>query len=90
MFKGGLKDILPSIHCVVTHESMAALHALIGGVPAISLGDHCIGDLSWTWDDLENPRYFDRDSVQDLCQWLAYNQWTLPEIKSGEAWEMLK
>ena len=88
-FKGGLKEILPTTHCVVTHESMAALHALIGGTPAIALGEHCIGDLSWKWKDLESPDYFDRGKVNRLCNSLAYNQWTWEEIKSGTAWAML-
>jgi hypothetical protein len=89
MFKGGMKDYWPTTHCVVTHESMAGLHALIAGVPAISLGSHCIGDLSWKWENLEYPDYFDRGRVHKLCHWLAYNQWTLSEIKSGKAWGML-
>lgn len=88
-FKGGLKEILPTTHCVITHESMAALHAVVGGVPAIALGDHCLGNLSWKWEDLEYPNYFDRGQVNRLCHWLAYNQFTLPEIKSGKAWAML-
>lgn len=89
LFKGGLREYLPNTHCVITHESMAALHALIGGTPAIALGDHCIGDLSWTWDNLERPDYFDRGQVNRLCNWLGYQQWTLPEIESGKAWGML-
>lgn len=89
-FKGGLKDILPTVHCVVTHESMAALHAMIGGTPAIALGDHCIGELSWKWENLEYPNYFDRGRVNRLCNWLAYNQFTLDEIRSGKAWGMLR
>lgn len=87
--KGGLGDILPQTHCVVTHESMAALHSVIGGVPAIALGRHCLGELAWTWDDLERPRYFGRERVDHLCHWLAYNQYTLDEMRSGKAWEML-
>lgn len=88
-FKGGLKEILPTTHCIVTHESMAALHAVIGGVPAIALGEHCLGNLSWRWEDLEYPHYFDRGQVNRLCNWLAYQQFTLDEIRSGKAWGML-
>ena len=88
-FKGGLKEILPTTHCVITHESMAALHAVIGGVPAIALGDHCLGNLSWNWEDLEYPRYFDRGQVNRLCNHLAYNQFKLDEVRSGKAWRML-
>lgn len=87
--KGELELFLPKTHCLVTHESMAALHAVILGTPAIALGNHCIGDLSWTWGDLERPRYFDRGRVYKLCHWLAYNQFSLDEIRSGRAWEML-
>ena len=89
VFKGGLKELLPTTHCVITHESMAALHALIGGTPAIALGEHCIGELSWTWKDLEYPRYFDRGQVNRLCNWLGYNQFRLDEIADGTAWRML-
>ena len=87
--KGGLADMLPQTHCIVTHESMAALHSTISGTPAIALGRHCLGDLTWTWDDLESPRYAPREQVDRLCHWLGYQQWNLDEIRSGKAWEML-
>lgn len=87
--KGGLEEILPDTFCLVTHESMQALHCQIGGVPSIALGNHCIGPLSWTWKNLEYPDYFDRGRIAKLCHSLAYEQWTLPEIRSGKAWRML-
>lgn len=88
-FKGRLEELLPDAHCLVTHESMAGLHGLIDGVPVVALGKHCIGELSWSWTDLEYPDYFDRGRVFGLCHALAYQQWRLAEIRSGKAWSML-
>lgn len=89
LYKGRLEELWPDTHCVVTHESMAALHALLEGVPAIALGKHCIGSLSWKWENLEYPDYFDLGRVVKLCHGLAYEQWQLGEIRNGKAWRML-
>lgn len=88
-FKGRLEELLPDAFCVVAHESMAALHALIEGVPVITLGKHCAGRLSWTFENLESPDWYDRQKLVETCRWLAHNQWTLPEIESGQAWSAL-
>lgn len=87
--KGGLEELLPDTFCVVTHESMAGLHSQITGVPSIALGNHCLGKLSWTWRDLEYPEYQDRIRLLKLCHSLAYEQFSIGEMKRGEAWRML-
>ena len=87
--KGGLEELLPDTHCLVTHESMSALHCQIAGVPSIALGNHCLGNLSWTWKDLEYPNYGDRIRLLKLCHSIAYEQFSLGEMRRGEAWKML-
>lgn len=87
--KGGLEELMRDTFCLVTHESMQALHSQIGGVPSIALGNHCIGKLSWTWKNLEYPDYPDRHGLVKLCHSLAYEQFTVAEMRSGRAWKML-
>jgi hypothetical protein len=87
--KGGLEEFLPDTFCVVTHESMAALHSQINGVPSIALGSHCLGNLSWTWKDLEYPNYRDRIALLKRCHALAYDQFSLDEMRRGDAWKIL-
>ena len=71
--------------CVVCHSSGFAVDAVLAGVPAITLHHGsfvypiCSHDLS----EVENPK------MPDRIPWfsrLAYCQWTLEEIKNGDAW----
>lgn len=83
-----LKEALLDAHCIVGYDTNAMIDAVIAGIPAFNLGLSAVApvalqDLS----RLENPIYPDRK------QWvanLAYNQWTLDEMKSGVCWEMLQ
>ena len=71
--------------CVVCHSSGVAVDALMAGVPAITLHPAsfvypiCSHELS----EIENPKMADRIAWFSR---LAYCQWTLAEIKSGEVW----
>lgn len=78
-------------YCVITFGSNAALEAICNGIPSIVLGDgvaRCVSSTSL--DDLSNLKMLD---PMDIRQWLnnvAYCQWTLDEMASGEAWETMK
>lgn len=84
-----LKTDLQNAHCVVACNSNACVEAVIEGIPAIVTDE---GSMAWdvagkSLEDLGSPPTGDRE------QWasdLAYSQWTLAEMKSGEAWAHLQ
>jgi hypothetical protein len=84
-------DVLRNAHALVTHGSNACFEALLAGVPCIIIGDAVAKPLSSTeLDEIEAPR-FSRD--KERMQWfynLAYQQWTMSEMNSGQAWEILR
>lgn len=82
-----LKTALNDAWCLVTFNSNAAIEALIEGIPVFVTGPaaaRCMGspDLSL----IDEPRYGDRETMFSA---LAYQQWTLDEIRRGECWEWL-
>lgn len=82
-----LEDISDA-HCVVTFNSNSAVEAAIEGVPVFAFDE---GSMAWpicgkAFSQIEKPITPYRD------QWLnnlAYCQWTLDEMKEGQAWRHL-
>jgi hypothetical protein len=72
----------------VTWASGAGIKTIVGGVPVFYEGAHWIGGPAAKFgiDDLENPYLGDRSW---MLHRLAYAQWTLREIQSGEAFRWL-
>ena len=82
-----LKTALNDAWCLVTFNSNAAIEALIEGVPVFVTGPaaaRAMGspDLS----KIDEPRYGNREAIFAA---LAYQQWTLDEIRRGECWEWM-
>ncbi len=81
-------EALKSCSVVVTFNSNCAVEAVIEGVPAISVDS---GSMAWevtghSFGEVDTPKMADRE------QWaadLAYSQWTLDEMRRGEAWAHL-
>ena len=83
-----LEEDLKDAHCVVTWNSNSAVEAAIYGKPVFAF-DH--GSMCW---DIANKSLLHIDDPQylDRRQWannLAYAQWTLAEIRNGDAWKHL-
>ena len=79
------------IHCLVTYNSIAAVEALMEGVPAIVLGQNAASSLcSNTLDKIEHPKKPSEDEVYYLLCNLAYCMYTQHEILDGRAWRMLE
>jgi hypothetical protein len=77
-------------HVVVTHSSMCAVHAVVAGVPCITLDPTAVGAAfgSTTLAEVENPRWpYDREA---LLWALAEHQWTLDEYRRGVAWRQMQ
>lgn len=85
---GTMEEALTGAWCLVTHSSVSALDAICYGVPVIHLGESCAAPVGKSrLADIENLAYPDREP----WLWtLANHQWTLDEIRSGEAWEFLE
>lgn len=87
-----LNDVLLNAHCVVTRHSNVAIDALVEAIPAFTqLGasrGFCgsFDELRYI-DVIESPPYRAR---YDFLSSLAYCQWNLEEMRSGEAWRWYK
>jgi len=77
---------IKNAYCVVASASMASVEAIINGVPVVttsnhnpvtSLGISCIEAVDWYPDEAKN-----------ICNTLAYSQFTSKEMYSGFAYEM--
>lgn len=90
--KGGesIKTALGRARVLVTFASNAACDAILAGVPAVVLGPHVSRPVAGSDLNLADL-HWPKDGVR--FQWassLAYEQWTLDEMASGEAWGHLR
>jgi hypothetical protein len=79
------------IFCVVTYNSIAAVESVAYGIPAIALAPTaaspvCGNELS----QIETPPRPSEDFVQSWLNHIAYCQFSLDEMISGQAWELVK
>lgn len=80
---------LANANMVVTHNSNTGVDALIEGVPTVAFDK---GSMVWqvagdSLTSLENP------ITRDRTEWandIAYAQWTLDEMESGETWKHIE
>lgn len=84
---GSIKDYLKGCWCVVTHSSNVAVDAIVNGIPAVVTGESACEAVSWRMADIESPQWPERDW---WLRALAYHQWTLDEMRSGECWRHVK
>lgn len=86
-----IEDVLSGAHVLVTNGSNSCFEAVISGIPCIVLGDAVAKPISsLTIADVERPR---RVTPAERLQWLsnlAYCQWTMGELASGEAWPHIR
>lgn len=72
---------------VVSHGGNIGFDAICASVPHFAIGDSIARPLSETdWSRVGDPRIPSHDRRRQWCHDLAYCQWTLDEIESGEAW----
>jgi hypothetical protein len=86
-----LPSLLGNAHVLVTHGSSAAIDAMLSGVPTVTLGEcaarpisnHAISDIPHPWFPSYQARW------QFMCN-LAWAEWSVPELQSGEAWGFIR
>ena len=77
-------------HCLVTYNSVAAVDALINGVPVFTLGPNAAGILGLSdLSKIETPRIPSMSERLDWLSHLSYSQFTQTEISNGTAWRIL-
>jgi lipopolysaccharide biosynthesis glycosyltransferase len=78
------------VHCVITYNSIAAVEALLEGKPAIVLGQNAASVVAETsLENVENPNTPSRDIMDAYMANLAYQQFTVNELRNGFAWRTL-
>ena len=78
------------VHCMVTFNSIAAVESLIYGKPVFTMGPNAAEPLANTdLTKIEKPYIPTIDEVRNLCCNLAYNQFTIKEMRDGLAWQLL-
>lgn len=84
-------ELLPNAHCLITHGSNAVFEAVLEGVPCIVMGDAVAKPISSTQiEEVEAPKLASDDERVQWASNLAYCQWTLDELASGEGWSHIK
>jgi hypothetical protein len=81
-----LERALENAHLVVTVNSNCGVLAAVAGVPVVATDE---GAMCWPVAGhylSDPPQRPDRGA---WCDQLAWAQWTLEEIRAGEAWEHL-
>lgn len=88
-----IKDALRGAFLLVTHGASAAMDAIVAGVPAVSLGPSIAAPVcSRELDEatLAEPHWPMDAERGDWARAMAYCQFTLAEMRSGLAWDILK
>lgn len=89
--KTPLAHTMLKAHCAITYGSIAAVDAINMGVPVITLGNAVTKALgSTSLHALAAPKWPERPLLAQWAANLAYHQWTPAELKSGEAWSIIK
>lgn len=88
---GTLAALLSDAHLLATWGSSAAVDAIIAGVPVLALGETIARPVAETSIKRVEAPFFPNDEQRH--QWacdLAYCQWSLDELRSGEAWQHIR
>jgi len=84
-----LEEVLDSAWAVVTHHSNVGIDALVKGIPSFTLEGLAKPLSKMGLKDIEHPLYPSSEIRQQLFNDVAYTQWSMPEIRSGLAWDYL-
>ena len=83
-------DALKNASCLVTYNSIAATEAILSSTPAIALAPNAASVLCNTdLKDINNLYLPTRAEITQFAKHLSYCQFTIPEMTSGYAWDVL-
>ena len=86
-----IKDSLVDAHCLVTNMSLSAIDAVLNMTPVICHGKNVCSPIASR--DLKYANKPFRPGRKTVTEWMKFvveNQFTLPEIESGKAFEVMK
>ena len=78
------------VYALVTYNSVAAVEAIQAGIPAFALAPTAadpVGNKDLT--KIEKPHMPDESVIQQWLNSIAYSQFSLDEIITGQAWQMV-
>ena len=79
------------VYATVAFNSIAALESVLYGIPAfVSVPCAASPLASNNLSQLQTPFFPDEKTIYQHCCGLAYGQFTIAEIESGQAWNILK
>lgn len=79
------------IHAVVTYNSIAAVEAIQAGIPSFSLAPTASSHVSSNDLSLiDHPPLIEEDVIYKWLSSLAYGQFSIDEIITGEAWRLVQ
>ena len=82
-----LSEHLTNCHAVITYNSNISLDAILAGIPIVVPNLNAAYPLSTQLQKIETPEY--PENRYEWLKHLAYNQFTMEEIKSGCIWNIL-
>jgi len=86
-----IKDNLKGAHCLVTNMSLAAVDAIINGVPCITDKKNVANFVSsQDMSKINLPFKPDNNKINKWMNMLSYNQFTIKEIEDGIAFKVLQ
>ncbi len=89
--KQEIAKVLKGAWAMVTNGSNACFESVLAGIPVIVLGDAVAKPISsTTLGDIVAPRLADDTERQQWLHNLAYCQWTIDEMATGQAFEHAK
>lgn len=78
------------VHCLITYNSIAAVEALMEGKPALVLGQNAASIVAENdIKNINNPKIPNKDEMDAFMANLAYQQFTVNELRNGFAWRVL-
>lgn len=84
---GTLEQDLSEAACVIAYNSNATVDAVLAGIPAVTCDESA---MAWS---VSSHNLVEPLLSPDRSEWfrrMAWTQYTLPEIQSGEAWEVVR
>jgi hypothetical protein len=80
------------VHAVVTFNSVAAVEAILAGVPAFVLAPSHVARpvANIKLDTIDNPFWPDQDLLDAWCHSMAYGQYHVKELQNGTAFRMMQ
>lgn len=77
------------VSAVVLYTSNCGTESVQHGIPVVSLGPSSVTQISQPIEKIDNLDNLDQDHSEQLLRWLSYNQFTIPEMRKGIAWQIL-